>query len=164
MLDALAETDLVGVAAAVDRHLGRRATRTELTAARRTAANLAAAGRVTLHQVRIQPGQDAGGGVLLVIARPGAELDDDRLRQAARGRIAAARDPAAAERERQAAVQHVARAVAGLEQAAEDARTVDVNHLPPEHAARLADQLNAALVEVTTLQRRLHRLSRQPSQ
>ena len=73
----------------------------------------------------------------------------------------AAQDPGAAERARQATVHHVAQAVAGLEQAAEDARAVDVDYLPPEHAARLADQLTAALGDVTTLQRRLHRRSRQ---
>lgn len=154
LLDALTNAELVGVGHS-RHHLGRRVTRSELTAAGRTAAHLAAYGRVTLHQVRVQPGQDAGGGVFLVIARPGAEVNDNRLRQATRGRTPAASDPAAAEQERQATAHHATQAVAALEQAAADARTVDVDHLTPEQAAQLAGQLGVALAEVTALQRQL---------
>ena len=157
LLDALAHAELVGVAAALDRHLGRRATRVELTAARRTAARLAAAGQLTLHQVRVHPGQHAGGGVFLVAARLDADMDENRLQRAARGRTPAAHDPAAAEEEQAAAARHTARAVAGLQQAAADARIVDVDQLPPGHAAELTEQLGAALAEVTALQRRLRR-------
>ncbi|WP_157720508.1 hypothetical protein [Friedmanniella luteola] len=157
LLDALADAELVGVAAALDRHLGRRATRVELTAARRTAAGLAADGQLTLHQVRVHPGQQAGGGVFLVAARPGVDLDEGRLQQAALGRTPPAQDPAAAERERRTVAHHLARAVAGLREVAAEARAVDVDHLPPEQAARLADQLTAEFSEVRTLQQRLRR-------
>ena len=124
LLHALADTELVGVAAAVDRHLGRRATRVELTAARRTAARLARDGRLTLHQVRVAPGQQARGGLFLVVARIDAVVDADRLQRAARGRTPAANDPAAVEKERRTTVRHANQVVLGVEHAAVDARRV----------------------------------------
>jgi hypothetical protein len=157
LLDALAESELVGVVAAVDRHLGRRATRVELTAARRTAARLARDGRLPLHQVRVAPGQQARGGLFVVVARPGATVDEGRLQQAPLRPHQRPNEPAAVEEERRTTARHANQVVVGVEHAAVDARRVDVDHLPAEAAARLAEQLIVALAEVTGLQRRLRR-------
>jgi hypothetical protein len=155
LLDALAQAELVGVTAAVDRHLGRRATRVELTAARRTAARLARDGRLTLHQVRVPPGQQARGGLFLAWLGSTPSWT----------RADCSRPPAAAPGPR--GIRPPWRRNAGLPPAMPtkqllglsmvDARRVDVDHLPAEEAARLAEQLTVALSEVTGLQRRLRR-------
>lgn len=157
LFDALAQAELVGVAAAVDRHLGRRATRVELTAAARTAARLARDGRLILHQVRVPPGQYAWRTV------PGG---CQTRRHRGRGPVAAGRprphprrsDSAAVEEERRTTARHAHQVAVRIEHAAVAARHVDVDHLAPvEEAARLAEQLTAALSEITGLQRRLRR-------
>ena len=94
-------------------------------------------------------------GLFLVVARPNAVVDEGRLQQAARGRTRVANDPAAVEEERRTTVRYANEVVVGIEHAAVDARRVDVDHLPLVEAARLAEQLTAALAEVTGLQRRL---------
>ncbi|SDT10992.1 hypothetical protein SAMN04488543_3055 [Friedmanniella luteola] len=145
LLDGPCPGRLVGVAAALDRHLGRRATRVELNAARRTASRMAADGRLSVHLVRVHPGQRAGGGVFMVAARPNVEVDGHRLQEAARGRTAAASDPAGAERERQRTAHHADQAATLLKQAAEHALAMNVDQLPPDQAVQVDGRLAAAL-------------------
>ena len=92
-----------------------------------------------------------------MVARPDAVVDEDRLQRAARGRTPAAGDSAAVGEERRTTARHAHQTVIGIEHAAVDARRVDVDHLQAEEAARLAEQLTVALLEVTGLQRRLRR-------
>ena len=77
---ALAETAVVGVADAVSHHLGRRPTKSEITAARRAARRYAATGQA---QLTLLPSAVAGRKYrVLVLARPDVDLDDvQELRQ-----------------------------------------------------------------------------------
>ncbi len=78
---ALAETSVVGVADAVTHHLGRRPTKSEITAARRAAHRYAATGQA---QLTLLPSVAAGRKHrVLVLARPDVDLDDvQELRRA----------------------------------------------------------------------------------
>ena len=160
LLDAVNDHEVVGLVGAVDRHLGRHGTRSELTAARRAAGRLASGGRLVVHRVRTQPVEGDAGGGFVVISQPGVALDQERLQQAARGAIPTADDLAGTEPERLAAGHQAVQAVASIEHAAVDARYVQVDHLLPETAARLADQLEPGLAELVALGQRLRRRSR----
>jgi hypothetical protein len=96
----------------------------------------------------------------VVVARADAVVGEDRLQLAARGRTPAAVDPAAVEEERRTTARYANATVVAIKHAAVDARRVDVDHLPAEEAARLAEQLTVGLSEVTGLQRRLRRRAR----
>lgn len=167
LLDAVAEDEVVGLMAALDRHLGRHGTRSEGTAARRAASRLAADGQLGVHRVRVGPGEADAGGGFVVISRPGATFDHDQLQRAARGHTVTVEQPASVAdeptgtaQEQLTAAHRAVQAVAGVEHAAVDARHVHVDHLPAEVAARLAEQLEPGLVELTALQQSLRRHSR----
>src|SRR6478672_6267043 len=76
LADALADQEVVNVAETVSRFLGRPPTRAEITAARRAAHGLADRGYATAYHTE-SPRRDRRGGTRLLLAQPGAELDED---------------------------------------------------------------------------------------
>jgi hypothetical protein len=99
LLDALKNAEAVGVIAVVEQHLHRRPSRAEINAARRTALQLAAAGRLTVHHVLVPAGEQSNRE-RQVIARVGLKVDEETLTHAAVRRLprrTAAEERAAAE-------------------------------------------------------------------
>jgi hypothetical protein len=70
IVDALADRDAVGLRAVVEGHLGRRATRAEITAGRRAAHLLERGGRVRVERVKVPTPKGRKGAILLVVVRP----------------------------------------------------------------------------------------------
>lgn len=147
LLDELETAEAVGVRALVQKHLGRRATRAEITAARRAARSLAAAGAAELIHVRV-PGGEQHRGALPVAIRPGIEPDDQLLGQAALGEPL---EVSSAAEQRRLSTNLAERTVAGVMQSANLARRVDVDNLHADVAANLAEHLRAPLVELAQL-------------
>ncbi len=155
---ALAETAVVGVSDAVSHHLGRRPTKSEITAARRAAHRYAASGQA---QLTLLPSVAAGRKYrVLVLARPDVDLDDvSALRQATAtpGKKAAkaqgdgVRDTARRAESLLTQVSHATRA----------ARLLPVNHIEPAHAKLLAEDLTEVVAGLATLAADLTRRSRQ---
>ena len=155
LLAALDESDAAGVAVAVRAYLGRVPTRSEVTAARRAALGLAAAGDLEARHVRVPPGEGRAGE-LLVIARVGGHVDDDALRRAATDQPAPEPGLLA---ERGDSEHYAAEAVLLAHRAAKQARSVNVDDLDLRQAGGLATQLGPALEELLSLKRRLRRRS-----
>jgi hypothetical protein len=155
---ALAETAVVGVAEAVSHHLGRRPTKSEITAARRAAHRKAATGQA--HSILL-PSATAGRKYrVLVLARPDVHLDDVReLRQALAAparKAAKPQGPGTKDTARRAEslltqVSHATRA----------ARLLPVNQIEPAHAKLLAEDLTEVVAGLATLAADLIRRSRQ---
>lgn len=155
---ALAETAVVGVADAVAHHLGRRPTKSEITAARRAAHRYAATGQA---QLTLLPSGAAGRKYrVLVLARPDVDLDDvQELRQevaatarrAAKPQGAGTRDTARRAESLLTQVSHATRA----------ARLLPVAQIEPAHAKLLAEDLTEVVAGLATLAAELTRRSRQ---
>jgi hypothetical protein len=156
--DALRGSDVVAVHAVVDAYLGRAATRSEVTAARRAANTYAAASNVrAIHTPAVK---DNGRRVrVLMLARADANLDDtDRLRA-----IASARPPLPRTRRRGPAggPQGAESLLSAIVRTADTARRFDVAQLDPNHAHQLHEDLTGALRNLATFQGRLRRRSGQ---
>ena len=155
---ALAETAVVGVADAVSHRLGRRPTKSEITAARRAARRYAATGQA---QLTLLPSAAAGRKYrVLVLARPDVDLDDvQELRQAV---AAPARKAAKPQGD---GVKDTARRAESLltqvSHAARAARLLPINQIEPAHAKLLAEDLTEVLASLATLAADLTRRSRQ---
>lgn len=157
--DALRGSDVVAVHALVDAYLGRAATRSEVTSARRAANSYAAASNVGAFHT---PAISAGGRRVrvLMLARADADLDDtDRLQA-----IASGRPPLPRTRRRGPAggPQGAESLLSAIVKTADTARRFDVTELDLDHARQLHDELSSALRDLTTFQGRLRRRSHQP--
>ena len=155
---ALAETAVVGVADAVARHLGRRPTKSEITAARRAARRYAATGQ---GQLTLLPSVAAGRKYrVLVLARPDVNLDDvPVLRQ-----VVAATAGKAAKPQGQGVKDAARRAESLLTQvshATRAARLLPVDQIEPAHAKLLAEDLTEVVAGLATLAADLVHRSRQ---
>lgn len=158
--DALRGSDVVAVHAVIDAYLGRPATRSEITSARRAANTYAAASNTrTFHAPATR---DGGLRVqVLMLARADADLDDtDRLHT-----IASGRPPTPRTRRRGPASgpQGAESLLSAILKTADTARRFDVAELDPSHAQQLGDDLTRALRDLTTLQGRLRRRSQRPA-
>jgi hypothetical protein len=153
LTDALDQNLAVGVRAAVADHLGRSPTRPELTAARRAAHGVAAAGRASvLHLPGSDADDDAGDRNYLVLARPNVIMNYTRVR----GLAVAGREAAG----RKSAHNHAQTArnlKRSLRNAAVGARLIQAEGLDSKSAADVAACLADALEELHRLQRRLDR-------
>lgn len=154
---ALARCDAIAVADAVEQHLGRPPTRSELMAARRASRRFAAGSDA---QVAILPAVvDTGTRRILVIARPGVDLDDfASLRRV----VAASRQPDKPQgRLTKNTSMHVESMLTKVSQAARSARLIPVEQIEPAHAKLLAEDLIESVSDLTTLATDLIRRSRQ---
>ena len=155
---ALAETAVVGVADAVTHYLGRRPTKSEITAARRAAHRYAATGQA---QLTLLPSVAAGRKYrVLVLARPDVDLDDvPVLRQA----VAATARKAAKPQGK--GVKDTARRAESLltqvSHATRAARLLPVEQIEPAHAKLLAEDLTEVVAGLATMAADLIRRSRQ---
>lgn len=157
---ALAEAAVVGVAAAVGHHLGRRPTRSEMNAARRAAHRYAATGQA---QLTVLPTVATGRQRrVLVLARPDVNLDAvPALRQAVTATARKAVKP-----QGQATKDTARRAESLLTQvshAGRAARLLPVDQIEPAHAKLLAEDLTEVVADLATLVVSLTRRSRQHS-
>lgn len=152
--DALGMSDVVSVARVTHAHVGREPTRSELTAARRSAHSYAAGSNIRLLHVSA-----ADGGAtrrFLLLARADADLsNDERLEAIAVGREALPRRRGPAHEP-----QVIENLMAAIVKASQSARRVDVSRLEPGHAQDLAAELTEAIRGFRRLQGRLHRRSR----
>jgi hypothetical protein len=155
---ALAETAVVGVADTVTHYLGRRPTKSEITAARRAAHRYAATGQA---QMTLLPSVAAGRKYrILVLARPDVDLDDvPVLRQAVAStarKSAKPKGPGVKDTARRAEslltqVSHATRA----------ARLLPIEQIEPAHAKLLAEDLTEVVAGLATVAADLIRRSRQ---
>ena len=155
---ALAETAVVGVADAVTHHLGRRPTKSEITAARRAARRYAATGQA---QLTLLPSVAAGRKYrVLVLARPDVDLDDvQELRQAVAAPARKAAKPQGAGRKDTA--RRAESLLTQVSHATRAARLLPVNQIEPAHAKLLAEDLTEVVAGLATLAADLTRRSRQ---
>jgi hypothetical protein len=155
--DALSSQPVVAVSHVAEAHLGRRPTRSEITSARRAANTYARGSNAqTLH---IWARRADGRKVLvLLLARADADLDDtDKLHAVAASRTAVPRT-----RGLPRGAQGVESLLSAIVKSAHSSRRVDLDHLEPEHARHLGDELAEALDDFRHLRDRLHRHGRQP--
>lgn len=154
--DALRSSDVVAVHAVVDAYLGRAATRSEVTSARRAANTYAAASNVRVfHTPAVR---DDGRHVrVLMLARADADLDEtDRVHAIASGRPTL---PRTRRRGPTGGPQGAESLLSAILKTADTARRLDVAQLDPNHARQLHDDLTSALRDLTTFQGRLRRRS-----
>lgn len=148
--DALRVSDVVAVALVAGAHIGRKPTRSELSAARRAANTYAASSNV---QALLAPATRSDGRSIrvLLLARPDADLDDaDRLHAIASGLEAAPR-------RRGRRSQSIESLIAAAVKASHAGRRVDIGSLDPGHAQTLADELTEAMHDFRRLRDRLQR-------
>ena len=153
--DALSSRPVIAVSRVVEAHLGHSPTRSEITSARR-AANSYARGS-NAHTLHVWARRADGRKIrVLLLARADADLDDtDQLEAVATGRAAVPRT-----RGRPRGAQGVESLLAAIVKSAHSSRRVDLDHLDPEHARHLADELDDALNDFRRLRDRLHRRGR----
>ena len=141
LADALDKNLAISVRAAVADHLGRAATRAELTAVRRAAHNVAAFGRARVFHV---PGADAddnaGDRNYLVLAKPNVIMNDIRLRG-----LAVAGSDAAGRKSPHNHAQTARNLRRSLRNAALGARLIQADGLDTKSAADVAASLADAL-------------------
>lgn len=155
---ALAEAAVVGVADAVTHHLGRRPTRSELTAARRAAHRYAATGEA---QLTLLPSVAAGRTQrVLVLARPDVDLGDVAMLR----RAVAAPTKKVDKPQGQGTKDTARRAESLLTQlshATRAAQLLPVAQIEPGHAKLLAEDLTEVVAGLANLAADLTRRSRQ---
>lgn len=157
--DALARHDAIRVSDAVEQHLGRTPTRSELQASRRAAHRYAAGSDAQVALLPTTVGSRARR--VLVIARPGVQIDD---LVALRRLTAQSRQPEKPQgRRTRDKAQHAESLVAKVHQAARSARLIPVEQIEPAHARLLAEDLVESVSTLTTLAAELIRRSRQKS-
>lgn len=163
--DALANHEAIGVAVTVEQHLGRRPTRSELSAARRAAHSYASAGRAHITQVSVPvPVEGHGVGTYVVLVRPESVEKGDTyramLRQAAQG----CTSPPSTGRTRRGRLRpapFLRGTVSTVEGAAAGVRYLDVTAIDPAEAEELSDSLGESLLELNRLRRLLSRRKHQ---
>ena len=153
LADALDQNLAIGVRAAVADHLGRAPPRAELTAARRAAHRLAAAGRArVLHVPGADAGDNAGDRNYLVLAKPNVIMNDIRLRG-----LPVAGSDATGRKSPNNHAQAARNLKRSLQNAAGGARLIQAEGLDSKSAADIAAALTDALEELHRLQRGLDR-------
>ena len=144
--DALTRSEIVGVQAAVSAYLRREPTRSEMNAARRLLGH-AAAEAVDVWSVAV------GGKRVLLLARPGAEVDAGPAERAVLRQIR----PGRARRP------HTARLLdtieRGVETAVEAANRLDVEDVDPDEAREAAALLDLTAPQLAALRMQLKRRS-----
>jgi hypothetical protein len=156
---ALRSADVIAVWAAVENHLERPLTTTELAAARRAANRYAAASTISV--VRIPA--PVGGRIRTIplLARADADLSDiERLTAIASGRIAGT---ARRGRVRTSAAVRTQALVASVGQASRQARSLRPGRFDPSYAAQLAAELAEALPRLQELEERLRQRGQSPT-
>lgn len=157
LLAALEAEPIVLVRAVLEAHLGRVASRSELTACRRAAHHLAATGRAQVARLPAGGGYEGTGGYL-VLARPDADVDDEGLRRAAHwamnlpAGLSAGEEPSVAD-----ATAMATALVEAVGEAAAPLRQAQAYLLTPAVAGKLAADLADVEVEVARLRRQLER-------
>ena len=142
LADALADQDVVNVGDTITRFLGRTPTRAEMNAARRAAPRLAASGYAVAHRID-SPELDRRGSARLVLARPGATMDEGRL----------PRDPAIDRHFEPAVMAHeLAKSVEVLAAAID---TIPSAQLDQAAVDRLVASVNVSLAELRRIRRHL---------
>ena len=148
--DALHRASVIAVRTAVAEHLGRVPTRSELTAARRAANTYSASANTQIIRV---PNPNGAGSVML-LARADADVADSDLLHD----IASAR-PKPRPKHRGAGTANPAiksdNITGAINRASKSAEMLHTASLDRDHAAQLADDLDAALPALMDLRRRL---------
>ena len=161
LLAALEAEPIVLVRAVLEAHLGRVASRSELTACRRAAHHLAATGRAQVARLPPQYGYERAGGYL-VLAHADADVDDEGLRRAAHramnlpAGLSAGEEPSVAD-----ATAMATALVEAVGEAAAPLRQAQAYLLTPAVAGKLAADLADVEVEVARLRRQLERRAAQ---
>ena len=154
--EALRRADVIAVARVVAMYLDRPPTRSELSAARRSASSYARANNVQMLHVTGTTSTKVSRNILL-IARADADLDDtERLHAIASGRIAT---PVRSKPGRNGP-QVTDSLVGRVARAARQAQMADAGQLDPEHARALAQDLTEALPALQRLRDRLQQRGR----
>ena len=157
LLAALDEAPAVGVRRVLERHVGRDPSRAELSAVRRAAHQLAAAGLAEVVHLRAPRVRTGRGSSYLVLTRLGAVVAEEVLLEAA----APPRPAAGPAGDRWGDTALAGRVVAGAVEQAGRSPRVRVERLERERAAELAAELGPALAELQRLHRLLARRGRQ---
>lgn len=151
--DALRVNDAIVVALVAGAYIGRKPTRSELSAARRAANTYATKSNMQVLHVAANRADGRSTRVLL-LARPDADLDDtERLHAIASGLAAVPRRHG----RRQQSIESLVSAVV---KTSRSARRVDIGDLDREHIPTLSNDLAAALNDLSRLQDRLQRQAR----
>lgn len=159
LLAALEAEPIVLVRAVLEAHLGRVASRSELTACRRAAHHLAATDRARVARLPPRYGYERTGGYL-VLTRP--DTDDDGLRRAAHRAATPPAGSSAGEEPSVADATALATAlVEAFGEAAAPLRQAQAYLVPPAVAGQLAADLADVGVEVARLRRQLERRAAQ---
>jgi hypothetical protein len=141
LINALFAQDAIGVRATASTHLGHEPTRAQITAARRAAHRLVAAGWARAVHVPVRLGGTAREVNHLVLVRSDATAEHDQFLDAA-----ICRPPAP---------------IRGLElnltALVTAARNIEVDDLSADQAGYLATRLRAAVADITRLSRNLER-------
>ena len=145
--DALTRSEIVGVQAAVRAYLRREPTRSEMNAARRAVTSFAAVEPVDVYTV------PAGGKQMLLLARPGTEVDAGPAERAVLRQIRPGRP------RRPDTARLVATIERGVETAVEAASRLDIEDVEPDQARELAALLDQTTPQLTALRMRLKRQS-----
>ena len=148
IIDALDQHQTVGLQVLLEAHLGRRPTRAESIAARRTARRLEAAGMINLGLIRVPEFDGRRNVQLLVLTRSDtslASLTDNEAHTAATGPV----------RTTQRSNQTLIDIVGTVEQAVSRADAVDVHSVDPETADQAARTLAVSLRRLTRLRQSL---------
>jgi hypothetical protein len=161
LLAALEAEPIVLVRAVLEAHLGRVASRSELTACRRAAHHLAATGRARVARLPAGSGYERTGGYL-VLTRPDADVDDEGLRRAAHR---AANPPAGSSAGEEPSVADATALATALVEAVGEAAAplpqAQAYLVPPAVAGQLAAELADVGAEVARLRRQLERRAAQ---
>ena len=154
--EALRRAEVIAVARVVAIYLDRPPTRSELSAARRSASSYARANNAQALHVTGTTSTGVSRNIVL-IARADADLDDtERLHAIASGRIAT---PVRSKPERNGP-QVTDSLVGRVARAARQAKMADANQLDPDHARALAQDLTEALPALRRLRDRLQQRGR----
>ena len=144
LAEALNEQEVIGVRAIATAHLGHEPTRAQITAARRAAHRLVAAGLARAMHVPVRLGGAARQVNHLVLVRSDAEAGHDQVLDAANCKPPAADQPA---RTLELSLRALGTA----------ARNIDIDQLSAEQASHLAAILQASVADLIRQERRLER-------
>lgn len=154
----LSGSSVVTVNDAVTEHLGRRPTRSEMSAARRAAHRYAATGEA--QEAMLSTVVDGTARRVLVLARPGVDLHNVSALRRSVAKTARQLDNPQGQKSKDT-VQRAERLLAQVVQSARAGRVLPVMQIEPAHARLLAEDLTEAVADLAALAAALTRRSRQ---